>query len=190
MARQTNLQKCQDILREGNKLEQDFLSACKLSIPEKVYIVQCRKVYEVTTRPFLKLDTFIFLGELGSKVTGKDLKKYEDWLACVKRSIDVGILNVNCKGKQGSWSQELDTLVWYDTEDKAQVVAEEATKVYNETYQAKEGQFNCSYCRKATDDDEKVSRLLYLRTGGGTMYEMRDYCSTSCGSSDQMAHER
>ena len=73
---------------------------------------------------------------------------------------------------------------FYLTEAEA---AAEASKM-REAYIAKDGQFCCQYCGRATDDAARVQGTIIARQYPG-MRRTSDYCSQQCVSYDQMAHE-
>ena len=57
-------------------------------------------------------------------------------------------------------------------------------------YIAREGQFCCRYCGTATDQANKVVRVIISRTYKDTgMRRSFEYCSETCGAHDQMGHE-
>ena len=74
--------------------------------------------------------------------------------------------------------------LWFYSLDEA----EKASREIKEKYVAKEGQFNCAYCRYATDNSKKVTRRIISRgyPGGGMEF---DHCSTECAGYNQMGHE-
>lgn len=57
-----------------------------------------------------------------------------------------------------------------------------------EMFVAKEGQFNCRGCGRATDNEKKLTRTIIARQYPGRRKDF-DYCSDQCAACDQMAHE-
>jgi CRISPR/Cas system-associated endonuclease/helicase Cas3 len=133
-----------------------------------------------------------------AKVVESIKASYEKFMASEMNNeeIRVGFETVDERWKS-SWSIRLaeynNKKYSTDKDDLEKTLAIEIQE-YDRVYVAKEGQFKCAYCGKATDDDLKVKKEIIFRTRNswGKACVIRitnDYCSTTCGSHDQMAHE-
>lgn len=74
---------------------------------------------------------------------------------------------------------------WFESRNEAEAEAQ----VLRAKFIARDGQFNCRYCRVATDNSKKVRGTIVSRMYAPSYQKEFDYCSEECASCDQMAHE-
>lgn len=98
---------------------------------------------------------------------------------------------LHVKSGNSGWGVKLNELdekkSSFDRNDMTVILAERI-EFYKANYLVGENQFACAYCRKATDNDKKVTRDIISRQYSNFRKSF-DYCSTECASHDQMAHE-
>lgn len=98
---------------------------------------------------------------------------------------DVYIHVQNGKGWSTAISLEgLENGRWSFNRDEIERKAE----AMREKYVAKEGEFNCKHCNRATDEAKKVRGTIIARQYPN-MRATFDFCSQECHSHHQMAHE-
>jgi len=105
--------------------------------------------------------------------------------------LDKSNIYIHVRDGGTSWATSLDELESADVsidEESMKPALKEKIDYYVENYLIKDGQFACAYCRKATDNDKKITRDIISRQYPNFRKSF-DHCSEKCASHNQMSHE-
>lgn len=198
-----NLQQCEQYKKEIQDKIDNYIKDLGLSIPDEFYGVNYKEVVLIKFETVTYFERGLYgIPDLGKRPSGKlkaEVKSiYDKYMLKEFKEENIRIHMKVVEGKfKSSWA---DNLIDYKNnnystnKEQVQKRLNIETEEYNKIYLAKEGQFNCAYCGKATDNDKKVKREIIFRTrnswGKACIGEkINDYCSGTCGAHDQMGHE-
>jgi hypothetical protein len=169
------------LMQEHRKRGEEIVAATFPELPQTVYCVGSR--YEVE-------EWCVFKVAANPIISGAWFEKRptRKTIAAVKAAPDITKDDICLHVQKGGTStgvkyKDIGKRFFFSKED-ADAKSVELRKIYV----AKDGQFNCRYCNKATDSVKKVKRRIISRSYPGMGQEF-EYCSSECGGYDQMAHE-
>jgi hypothetical protein len=179
------------------------MDSLNIETPEITYCIDLRKIKKLKCRGATYCDMTIlrmpkYKKRPPAKVVEEIKAAYDKFMSkeLTKDEIRVGFETVDEKHKS-SWSvkfAEYNNKKYSTNKDQLEKTLAIEIAEYERVYVAKEGQFNCAYCGKATDDNLKVKKEIIFRTRNSwgkacVGSKTNDYCSKVCGGYDQMAHE-
>ena len=145
-----------------------------------------------TERLNYSLDGDIKMPFFNKRPSNKDvnrIKLISEWLSV--EIMDRANVFIFMKNGSTSWATritEIDKKNLSANKNDMKAILKEKIKHYNANYLVNDGQFSCTYCRKATDNDKKVVKNVISRQYNNYKKSF-DYCSDECASRNQMAHE-
>ena len=136
---------------------------------------------------------YSFRGELrkpwfDKRPSRKDVEKIKEMSEKILTEVlDKNNIFIHLRLENTTWATSLEAL------DNGKASLDEDSLILErerliEKYIPKEGQFKCSYCGCATDDNMKLTEEIISRQYRNFRKKF-DYCSSKCASHDQMAHE-
>jgi hypothetical protein len=199
----TNLYKFESLKDFMQQRIDSYILSLDLNIPDKMYRISHRKIESVECTGVRYFDKILLgIPEYNKRPSTKAVEKIREVHdKFMSEEMDINMVRIGFKSSGGSfstsWSDSIDEYNTgnYSTDLPAlKVELEDQIEEYNKVYIAKDGQFNCGYCRKAIDNSGKVtSKLIYQsRDNWGKAFvktEMVDYCSGQCAHHNQCAHE-
>lgn len=199
----TNLQRCEKLKSDINKSIGVFISSLNIKQPKLIYHIQNRGIaeLEITEVSYCDMD-FIRMPEWNKRPSSQVVEKMEAlYLKLTSSELDKKHVRIGFKEEREkysiAWSTELykyQSDNYSEDREKLQKILDVQIEEYNKVYLAGENQFNCSYCRKATDNSDEVKKEIIFRSRNSwgvacVGRKTQSYCSNQCGSYDQMGHE-
>jgi hypothetical protein len=198
-----NLQRCEKLKSDINIIVSEFILSLDIKQPDLIYHISNRKVaeLEITGIGYCERD-FVWMPEWNKRPSSQVVEKMESlYSKLIFDELDTKHVRVSFKQVLSmgttTWSTPLEqyqSVNFSEDREELQKILDLQIYEHNKIYLAGENQFNCSYCRKATDDSEKVKKEIIFRTRNSygracVGSKIQPYCSAKCGSHDQMGHE-
>jgi len=193
-----NLQQCENYKNLIDERIDKYMLDLAINVNSEMFYIERFNVVDVKCEPacYFDIDVAFRMPKWKKRpqhtVVNAMKKFYDNFMSQELKKENV---RIHCKSKNSSWACNLDEYTKnYSTDKEAlEIIARQQKETHERVYVAKEGQFNCTYCGKAANNDKKVKRKIIFRSSNCYSQfvdeKVNDYCCGQCGAYDQMGHE-